>query len=95
MSRACFDTNLQKPDHVLLRELEGQAVLLNLETETYFGLDEVGTRIWAELVGSDSVDGACQRLQGEFDVDPGVLRKDVETLVAELLEAGLLECRTG
>lgn len=90
MSRACFDANLQKPDHVLLRELDGQAVLLNLETETYFGLDEVGTRMWTELVSGASVDRACQRLQREFDVDPGVLRGDLEALVTELLDAGLL-----
>lgn len=94
MSRACFDADLQKPDHVLLRELDGQAVLLNLNTETYFGLDEVGTRMWSELVAGASVDGAFLRLEREFDVDPGVLRRDLQALVAELLEAGLLEHRT-
>lgn len=82
-----------KPEHVLVRELEGEAILLNLETETYFGLDEIGTRIWAELVVSESVEGASEALQGEFDVEPNVLRRDVERLVTELVEKGLLELR--
>lgn len=85
------DRKVRKPEHVLLRELEGEAVLLNLETETYFGLDEVGTRIWRELVASPSVERACEVLQEEFDVEPAVLRRDVESLIAQLLEARLLE----
>lgn len=82
-----------KPEHVLVRELAGEAILLNLETETYFGLDEIGTRIWAELVVTESVEGASEALQGEFDVDQNVLRRDVERLVTELVEKGLLELR--
>lgn len=95
MSRPCFDADLKKPDHVLLRELDGQAVLLNLETETYFGLDEVGARMWTELVANASVDGAFRSLQHEFEVDPGVLRSDLESLVAQLLDAGLLKRAAG
>lgn len=81
------------PDHVLMRELEGEGILLDLETETYFGLDEVGTRMWAELVANPSVEEACRVLQEEFDVEPSVLRRDLERLVAELVETGLLEPR--
>ena len=84
---------LRKPDRVLVRELEGEAILLDLETETYFGLDAVGTRIWAELLRKPSVDAACEALLEALDVEPAVLRRDVEGLVAELVEAGLLERR--
>lgn len=83
-------TKLGVPEHVLTRTLEGEAVLLNLETETYFGLDEVGTRIWTALLASPSVELACATLREEFDVEPSVLRADVEKLVKELLESGLL-----
>lgn len=91
MPTPSLDRGLRKPEHVVMRELEGEAVLLNLRTETYFGLDEVGTRIWTELAAAGSVDGACEALEGEFEVDPGVLRRDIETLVSELIEQGLLE----
>lgn len=91
MPAASLDRGLRKPEHVVMRELEGEAVLLDLETETYFGLDEVGTRIWSELAAGASVDGACAALQREFEVEPGVLREDIEKLASELLGRGLLE----
>lgn len=85
---------VHKPDHVVMRELEGEAILLNLKTERYFGLDEVGTRMWAELIASPSVEGACEALEREFEVEPAVLRSDLEALVAQLVDSGLLEART-
>jgi hypothetical protein len=33
------------PAHVLVRFLDKESVLLNIETERYFGLDETGTRM--------------------------------------------------
>lgn len=79
-----------KPDAVLVRELGGESVLLNLDTESYFGLDEVGTRMWAALTESDSIETACARLRAEYDVEPENLREDVEVLVHALTEAGLV-----
>lgn len=89
------DRRVRKPDCVLVRELEDEAILLNLETESYFGLDEIGTRIWTELLASPSVETACEVLEEELDVEPSRLRSDVEALVTELLELGLLELRAG
>lgn len=94
MPTTTTNRSVWKPEHVVLRELEGEAILLNLETETYFGLDEVGTLIWNALVAAPSVEGACELLLDELDVEPAVLRRDVEKLVGELLEAGLLELRS-
>ena len=37
------------PDDVLFQELNGEAVILDLASERYFGLDGVGTRFW-ELI---------------------------------------------
>lgn len=91
MAKSDPSGRLRKPDHVVMRELEGEAVLLDLETEVYFGLDEVGTRVWTELVASGSVEAACGALQREFEVAPAVLRRDVEQLTRRLLETGLLE----
>lgn len=93
MAKPVDARRVSKPEHVVMRELDGEAVLLNLETETYFGLDEVGTRIWDELMASGSVEEALQALEKEFDVEPSRLRRDVDRLVSELTESGLLEPR--
>jgi hypothetical protein len=48
-----FDGKLSVPQHTLFRELAGEAVLLNLASGTYFGLDETGTSFWQALTGPD------------------------------------------
>jgi hypothetical protein len=87
-----FDSRLRAPEDVLLSELEGESVLLNLKTEIYFGLDEVGTRMWAAVTAADSVQAAYDALKEEYDVDPERLREDLNDIVDKLVENGLLVC---
>jgi hypothetical protein len=86
--RKCFP----RPD-VLVREIRGESVLLDLASESYFGLDDVGTAMWRELVASPSIDEACRALVEEYDVAPEVLKADLERFVSRLVEAGLVEVR--
>ena len=79
-----------KPD-VLIREIGGESVLLDVERGTYFGLNGMGTRMWTALTTSDSVQAAYQSLLAEYDVDAQVLSKDLDDLVAKLVEHGLVE----
>ena len=79
------------PDHVMVRELGGEAVLLDLEGEMYYGLDEVGARFWILLSESGSVGGAVDTLLDEFNVSREVLEADISSLLRELLNRGLVE----
>ncbi len=78
------------PEDVLFRELEGEAVLLNLSSEQYFGLDAVGTTMWHALTAGGTVDDACRSLLEIYDVSDDELRTDVQAFVGELAEAGLV-----
>ncbi len=78
------------PNHVLLREVGGETVLLNLETEKYFGLDEVGTAIFRELRPGSTIDEAIEVLLAEWDVEAERLRSDVVELLESLQERGLV-----
>ena len=80
----------EKPAGVLVQELEGEAVLLNLANELYFGLDEVGYRMYTLITTSSSLDAAYQALLQEYDVEPGTLHADFQKLVAELIASGLI-----
>ena len=86
-----FSNRVRPAENVLIRELEGESVLLNLDTETYFGLDDVGTRMWSVLTTSDSVEDSCEALANEYDVSREQLRKDLGVLLEELKEHGLVE----
>ena len=81
-----------RPD-VLVRELRGESVLLDLASESYFGLDEVGTGMWRALTGGGSVDEALQALLGEYDVAPERLRTEMAAFVEKLANAGLVDVR--
>jgi hypothetical protein len=65
-------------------------VLLDLESGVYFGLDEVGTRVWTLLLERGTPAAVCDALREEFEVDPGVLAGDVLRLVGELQQNGLV-----
>jgi hypothetical protein len=76
---------------VLFRELGGEAVILDLKTERYLGLDETGTRMWRLLTELDSIQAAYAALLDEYDVEPDRLREDLVRFVEELSSHGLIE----
>jgi len=86
-----FSDRVVVPAHVLVRHLDGETVLLNLDTEKYFGLDGTGTRMWEIVIHSPSIEAAYGRLSEEFDVEPEVLRNHFADLLGQLLENGLLK----
>jgi hypothetical protein len=77
----------------MVRQVGDEAVLLQLKTEQYLGLDPVSTRIWQALTAGGTVQAAYDSLLAEFDVDAERLRADLDEFVQELLRFGLVEQR--
>ncbi len=82
------------PPDVLSRELDDEGVLLNLETERYFTLDDVGIRMWQLLAEHGDVETVVAQLLDEYDVDESTLRHDLADLIAELVKANLMTVQT-
>jgi len=76
---------------VLFQEVSGEIVLLDLASESYFGLDEIGARIWALLNEEKTVGQIVEVLLEEYEVDRARLEGDVNELLENLLEAGLIK----
>lgn len=89
-----FSQRVRIADDVLLRELDGESVVLDLNSERYYGLDEIGTRMWQLLVSSATVEDAYQALLNEYDVEPQRLREDLRDLLGELNRSGLIRFET-
>lgn len=89
-STISFSDRVRVPDDVLISNLQDESVLLNLDSERYFGLDNVGTRMLSVLTNSDSIEAAYESLAQEYDVDRQVLREDLIVLVENLLQQGLV-----
>lgn len=86
-----FALRARVPDGVLVQELQGESVFLNLASERYFTLDEVGTRMWRLLTQSDSIQAAYDQLLAEYDVAAEQLRSDLGDLLDRLVQHGLIE----
>jgi len=86
-----FTDRVKVSDSVLISGLQEESVILNLDSERYYGLDDVGTRMLSVLTSSDSVQSAWEKLTEEYDIDHEVLRQDLISLVDKLLEQGLVE----
>jgi hypothetical protein len=67
-------------------------VLLNLQNDHYYGLDDVGTRMWQRLAEQGQPEAAVQALLADYagQVDEASLRRDLATLIARLAAEGLL-----
>jgi hypothetical protein len=83
-------SRLSVPEHVLTRRVEGETVLLNLDNEEYYGLDDVGTRLWELIEKGTTFAEAVDAMLGEYDVERGVLERDLTALTVDLQKNGLL-----
>ena len=95
MMEIAFTAKLSVAEDILVRELEGESVILNLNNESYYGLDEVGTRMWTALTSSDSIQEAYEALLEEYEVEDTVLRRDLQEMIEKLVEKGMLEVDNG
>ena len=91
MSPASSTRRLRAPAHVLARELDGETILLNLDSACYFGLDAVGTHFWRTLCAAASVQEARQALLAAYEVDAGQLHRDLEQFIEVLAQHGLVD----
>lgn len=85
-----FSDRVRVPDDVLISNLQEESVILNLGSERYFGLDDVGTRVLSVLSASDSIEAAYKSLLEEYEVEAVTLRQDLLSLVEELAAHGLV-----
>ena len=78
------------PD-VLFSEVQGEAVLLNVKTGIYFGLNEVGTFIWTSLEESVTLRVLQEKLVEQYEASPEQVWTDLVTLIGNLHDRSLVE----
>jgi len=77
-------------DQVLCQKVGGETVLLDLASEQYFGLDEVGTRFWELLVSSTTFDEIVNLMANEYEVSHAQIEIDLKELLLRLSAEGLV-----
>ena len=86
-----LSTRVSIPEEVLFRELDDEAVILELASGRYYGLDEVGTRMWQLLRQHGCLRPVHQALLEEYQVAEDQLRRDLLEFVDDLAARKLLE----
>src|SRR5919199_3561270 len=86
-----FSDRLSVAPDVLFRVLGDEAVLVNLQTQRYLGLNGAGTRMWTLLGSASSIQDAYDRLLEEYDVDPAQLHADLEEFIDRLMDQALVQ----
>jgi hypothetical protein len=85
------ETRIVASRHQLSTTLSGETVILQMQDGTYYGLDAVGTRIWALITQPTALNDIAATVEQEYDVDGARALADLRTLVGELLARGLVE----
>ena len=87
---ATLEDKVTFSETVFAQDVDGEMVLLDMNSENYFGLDEVGTSIWQAMQEKETLSEVLSTLMGEYEVEEDVLKKDLLHFVDRLAESGLI-----
>ena len=90
MAEITIESRVKLSPDVLFQELQGDAVLLDMKSGVYFGLDRVGTRMWQLMGEPKPLSAVVAAMVDEFDVAESRCAEDVVALARKLAEQGLL-----
>ena len=91
MATELLSVRLMANPSVVSAEVDNESVLLDLETDTYFGLNRLGCQVWARLQQGLTGDEIVQHLRGQFQVPEAQLRDDVRSFLRDLQAQGLVQ----
>ena len=77
-------------DRVIAQQVEGQSVLLDVDSGEYFALNEVGGLVWELCDGSHSVASMVDVICEQYDAESSVVLTDATELLENLSGAGLI-----
>jgi hypothetical protein len=75
---------------VSVAERDGRAVLMDLRSSSYYGLDETGTRVWQLVLKHKTPSEIFASIELEYDAPAGQLREDARRFLTSLLMLGLV-----
>lgn len=73
--------------------IDGEAVIINLDTGVYHSMDRIGAQVWASLAAGRSADEVATALSAATSVSRDVVAADVQRVLESLLGEGLLIAR--
>jgi hypothetical protein len=85
---------LQQAPDVIAQRVGDEVILVNLRTNRMYSLNLTGARFWDLLTMEHDIGRIHAQLLSEFDVDAAQLQREIDTLLALLKEAGLVQAES-
>lgn len=79
----------RNPD-LLVAEVDGEVVMMNVEVGEYYGLDDIGSDLWNRLAAPVTVDALLTALEADYEAAPGVIERDVNAILADMAARNLV-----
>lgn len=83
-------TRFQRSPNATFQVVADEAILIHLQTGVYYSLNEVGTAFWQLLDGERTLNDCAAHIAAEYNAPVEVVLADLEELVKELAEEGLV-----
>jgi PqqD family protein of HPr-rel-A system len=77
-------------DSIKTIPVDESLVLVDSRSGQYFGLNEVGAAMWRLLEQGHAPAAIVQAISGEYDVSEATVAADLQRILGELAEAGLV-----
>ena len=88
-----FNQQITFADTVFAQEIDGEMVLLDMNSESYFGLNDINTAIWKVIEEKKVLQEVYETMLVEYDIEEEVLKKDLVNFVKQLESFGLIEVK--
>lgn len=82
---------IKRGEDLVQAEVEGEIVMMSISKGHYFGLDDIGSRIWQLIEEPQPVEELCKALRREYDVEAKTCEEDVLYLLNKMHEKELIQ----
>jgi Coenzyme PQQ synthesis protein D (PqqD) len=81
--------------NVIHETIEGEVILIDLKTGTYYSLRDAGATVWQAIDQGAGEEGIAAQLGSRYEASEGEIRDAVRRLLAELEREGLIRAEEG
>ncbi len=83
----CLEPDLERAAGEVI---DGEAIIINLATGVYYSMEGIGGEIWSMIEARHSAGSILEEILASYDVDPDAARRDLEAVLGQMLDDGLI-----
>ena len=86
-----MDSLISRNEDMISGDVDGETVMMSVETGKYHSLNDTGKRIWELLEQPIRLKEICSNLQNEYHIDPAQLTQETIAFLQQLLERNVIK----